>query len=109
MTQIELLAVQHLDTCIESGEIRGDTALAIKKLFQIVKERDRYREAIAMAEDRVAELAVNLLMEQYKGFKSLVSYHIAAEVLRIELREALAKIRGSEPHEWTKVIRGEEE
>jgi hypothetical protein len=36
MTPLEILALQHLDTISESGEVSKDTALAIRQVFTLV-------------------------------------------------------------------------
>jgi hypothetical protein len=40
MTQIELLACQHLDECVSAGEFDSNTGLAIQKVLSIIKDRE---------------------------------------------------------------------
>lgn len=55
MVNMEILALRHLDTCIESGEIKGDTALAITKTFSIILRLDlrieKLRKALSEGEE----------------------------------------------------------
>lgn len=55
MVNMEILALRHLDTCIESGEIKGDTASAIRKTFRIILKLnlrvEKLRKALAEGEE----------------------------------------------------------
>jgi hypothetical protein len=102
LTDLELMACQHLDVCIESGEIKGDTALAIRKLFAVFKERDQLREKLNLATQNFYGIVDAL--EFYRTWenktKTAWSENYNRTVLSIDYpgpskaNEALAKIRG---------------
>jgi hypothetical protein len=90
MTNFELIACRHLDACIEAGEIKANTALAIRELFRIAKERDILLERLAVAEEAMKNANSKIL----EGIPYGPSLGPIVDAARDILFEALSKIRG---------------